>query len=268
MIFDKKTVVVTGGTGSLGRAFVERVLGGTLGRPKKVIVFSRDEAKQHEMRMDYQHRAVSTDEVIFRNFMSVLEFRIGPAERLEIVSVIRKPRDVGLHVRASGGARLGRVVLEDHRLLDADPRLGPDLRAHFGGVLGRYEVGVGAVGLGRAQFEHLGMQRRQHYRNFFLRLGRHVERALHLGEIFLHEAVRLVVIVAAEIADQRLVADPDAEQEPSTRKLAERVRGRRHRDRVTRPDIRDSGGKIELAGLGEQVSGMGERLASDRFGDP
>ena len=76
-MFQGNTVLVTGGTGSLGRAFVHRVLTGALGRPKKVIVFSRDEAKQHEMRMDYQHRAVSTDEVIFRNFMSVLEFRIG-----------------------------------------------------------------------------------------------------------------------------------------------------------------------------------------------
>jgi UDP-glucose 4-epimerase len=42
-----------------------------------VIVLSRDEAKQHEMRLEYLHRTVTTDEVIFHNFQQVLEFRIG-----------------------------------------------------------------------------------------------------------------------------------------------------------------------------------------------
>lgn len=43
-----KTVLVTGGTGSFGQKFVETVLGNY--KPKKVIVFSRDELKQFEMR--------------------------------------------------------------------------------------------------------------------------------------------------------------------------------------------------------------------------
>jgi FlaA1/EpsC-like NDP-sugar epimerase len=50
MIFEDKTILVTGGTGSMGKAFVRRVLTGERGTPKKVIVFSRDEAKQHDMR--------------------------------------------------------------------------------------------------------------------------------------------------------------------------------------------------------------------------
>ena len=45
--WQNSTVLVTGGTGSFGRKFVEMVL--PL-RPKKLIVFSRDELKQHEMR--------------------------------------------------------------------------------------------------------------------------------------------------------------------------------------------------------------------------
>ena len=77
MIFQDKAILVTGGTGSMGSTLVRRVLSNELGTPKKVIVFSRDEAKQHEMRMEYLHRAVSTDEVIFNNFKNVLEFRIG-----------------------------------------------------------------------------------------------------------------------------------------------------------------------------------------------
>jgi FlaA1/EpsC-like NDP-sugar epimerase len=77
MIFQDKTILVTGGTGSMGKKFVHRVLSGELGTPRKVIVLSRDEAKQHEMRMSYLHRRVTTDEVIFNNFVNVLESRIG-----------------------------------------------------------------------------------------------------------------------------------------------------------------------------------------------
>jgi len=43
-----QSVLVTGGTGSFGRKFVEVMLAEH--KPEKVIVFSRDELKQHEMR--------------------------------------------------------------------------------------------------------------------------------------------------------------------------------------------------------------------------
>jgi UDP-N-acetylglucosamine 4,6-dehydratase len=49
-IFENKTVLVTGGTGSIGRALVEKVATLNL---KKVIVFSRDEMKQEQMRLDF-----------------------------------------------------------------------------------------------------------------------------------------------------------------------------------------------------------------------
>ena len=53
MLLEGKTILVTGGTGSMGKTFVRRALTGEQGMPKKVIVFSRDEAKQHDMRMSY-----------------------------------------------------------------------------------------------------------------------------------------------------------------------------------------------------------------------
>lgn len=77
MILEGKRILVTGGTGSMGKTFVRRVLSGALGRPKKIVVMSRDEAKQHYMRMEYLHRTVSTDEVMYRNSQEILEFRIG-----------------------------------------------------------------------------------------------------------------------------------------------------------------------------------------------
>jgi len=100
MILEGKRIVVTGGTGSMGKTFVHRVLSGELGTPKKVIVFSRDEAKQHEMRMSYLHRTVTTDEVIFNNFRSVLEFRIGDVRDLGDVCSAVKHSDIVVNAAA------------------------------------------------------------------------------------------------------------------------------------------------------------------------
>jgi len=51
MMVNDKAVLVTGGTGSFGRKFVQIVLQEY--RPKKLIILSRDELKQHEMRQVY-----------------------------------------------------------------------------------------------------------------------------------------------------------------------------------------------------------------------
>jgi UDP-glucose 4-epimerase len=100
MNFEGKTILVTGGTGSMGRTFVRRVLTGELGTPKKVIVFSRDEAKQHDMRMTYLHKLVATDEVIYRNFMSALEFRIGDVRNYNDVCSAVKNADIVVNAAA------------------------------------------------------------------------------------------------------------------------------------------------------------------------
>jgi UDP-glucose 4-epimerase len=100
MMFENKTILVTGGTGSMGKTFVHRVLGGSLGTPKKVIVLSRDEAKQHDMRMSYMHRSVTTDEVIFRNFMNVLEFRIGDVRDYQDVCSAVRDADIVVNAAA------------------------------------------------------------------------------------------------------------------------------------------------------------------------
>ncbi|MFH1983064.1 MAG: polysaccharide biosynthesis protein [Pseudomonadota bacterium] len=99
-MFQDKTIVVTGGTGSMGKTFVRRVLSGRHGLPKKVIVLSRDEAKQHEMRMDYLHKRVATDEVIYRNFNNVLEFRIGDVRNYSDVCAAIKNADIVVNAAA------------------------------------------------------------------------------------------------------------------------------------------------------------------------
>ena len=100
MIFKDKTILVTGGTGSMGKKLVHRLLAGELGTPKKVIVLSRDEAKQHDMRMSYLNRRVTTDEVIFNNFVNVLEFRIGDVRSYEDVCSAIKGADIVVNAAA------------------------------------------------------------------------------------------------------------------------------------------------------------------------
>jgi UDP-glucose 4-epimerase len=94
MILTDKKIVITGGTGSLGKTLVHRILSGELGTPKKVIVFSRDEAKQHDMRISYLHKSVVTDEVIYRNFMNILEMRIGDVRDYANVCSVLKDTDI------------------------------------------------------------------------------------------------------------------------------------------------------------------------------
>lgn len=93
MLTDKR-VVITGGTGSLGKTLVRRLLSGELGQPRKIIVFSRDEAKQHAMRVEYMHREAVTDEVIYHNFQQLLEFRIGDVRDFHSVSAVLRDCDV------------------------------------------------------------------------------------------------------------------------------------------------------------------------------
>jgi UDP-N-acetylglucosamine 4,6-dehydratase len=55
-LFDNKSILITGGTGSFGRAFVRRLLSDW--KPKRLVVFSRDELKQYEMQQDFNSPAM------------------------------------------------------------------------------------------------------------------------------------------------------------------------------------------------------------------
>ena len=50
-MFNGKSVLISGGTGSFGRAFLHTLL--ALYQPKRVVIFSRDELKQYEMQQEF-----------------------------------------------------------------------------------------------------------------------------------------------------------------------------------------------------------------------
>ncbi|MDP6173875.1 MAG: SDR family NAD(P)-dependent oxidoreductase, partial [Rhodospirillales bacterium] len=82
-----KAILVTGGTGSFGRHFVKTVLAGC--RPKRLIVFSRDEAKQHDMAQDFSGRE-----------KEVLRFFIGDVRDRDRLEMAMREIDIVIHTAA------------------------------------------------------------------------------------------------------------------------------------------------------------------------
>jgi UDP-glucose 4-epimerase len=100
VILQDKRILITGGTGSLGKKLVRRLLSGELGTPKKIIILSRDEAKQHVMRLSYMDGRVTTDEVIFENFVRTISFRIGDVRSYSDVCAAMRESDVVINAAA------------------------------------------------------------------------------------------------------------------------------------------------------------------------
>ena len=99
-LLEGKRILITGGTGSLGKVLIRRILSGEAGHPAKVIIFSRDEAKQHFIRVEYENRVAATDEIIYRNFQRMLEFRIGDVRDYGSVASVLRDADIVVNAAA------------------------------------------------------------------------------------------------------------------------------------------------------------------------
>ena len=56
-MIEGKNILVTGGTGSFGKAFIKELINKPAReRPSRIVVFSRDELKQWDMRQEYPHK--------------------------------------------------------------------------------------------------------------------------------------------------------------------------------------------------------------------
>lgn len=86
-MLDDKVVLITGGTGSFGRKFVEMAL--NRHRPKRLIVFSRDELKQFEMQQRFP-----TDQY------SPIRYFVGDVRDRDRVYRALKGVDVVIHAAA------------------------------------------------------------------------------------------------------------------------------------------------------------------------
>jgi len=73
-LFNNKKILVTGGTGSFGNAFVKRIINYKF---KELIIFSRDEKKQFDMRNLYNDKRLNFIIGDVRNLMTVNEALTG-----------------------------------------------------------------------------------------------------------------------------------------------------------------------------------------------
>jgi len=95
-----KGVLITGGSGSLARVLLRRLLAGEIGVPDRIRLFSRDEAKQHDIRLAYQRRTVATDEVIYHNYENLVQFQIGDVRDPESIHAALDGIHVVFHAAA------------------------------------------------------------------------------------------------------------------------------------------------------------------------
>ena len=100
MELEGKRILVTGGTGSLGQTLVRRLLSGEMGKPAGITVFSRDEAKQHYMRLEFLNRETATDDVIYENSHNLLKFRIGDVRDYAALLTAMREADIVFHAAA------------------------------------------------------------------------------------------------------------------------------------------------------------------------
>ena len=85
---DNRAILVTGGTGSFGKRFIRTVLDRY--KPKKVIVYSRDELKQFEMQ-------TSTE---FMEHSALMRYFIGDVRDLERLKLAMEGVDIVIHAAA------------------------------------------------------------------------------------------------------------------------------------------------------------------------
>lgn len=98
--FEGKRILVTGGTGSLGQTLVRRILSGERGTPESITVFSRDEAKQHYMRLDFLNREIATDDIIYQNSRDRLKFHIGDVRDYSSLLAAMRDADIAFNAAA------------------------------------------------------------------------------------------------------------------------------------------------------------------------
>jgi UDP-N-acetylglucosamine 4,6-dehydratase (inverting) len=93
-MFNNKTILVTGGTGSFGKKFITTILEDF--NPKKVIIYSRDELKQFEM----QHADPFQRYNIPISKTNIIRYFIGDVRDLDRLKLAMEGVDIVLHAAA------------------------------------------------------------------------------------------------------------------------------------------------------------------------
>jgi UDP-N-acetylglucosamine 4,6-dehydratase len=88
---DGKVILVTGGTGSFGRRFIDTVL--SRAKPRKLIVYSRDELKQSEMQFELREKFDAET-------LTCMRFFLGDVRDRERLTLALRGVDIVIHAAA------------------------------------------------------------------------------------------------------------------------------------------------------------------------
>jgi len=100
MDFTGKTILITGGTGSLGQRIVKRLMSGEKGQFKKIIIFSRDEDKHYQMILDLKQFINDKNNFFWGEFKDLLKFIVGDVRDYISISSAMKEADIVIHAAA------------------------------------------------------------------------------------------------------------------------------------------------------------------------
>ena len=91
---NKKSILITGGTGSFGKKFIEIVL--RKFKPRKLIIFSRDEQKQFNMQQRWKEERASP-----------MRYFIGDVRDIDRLNLAMQNVDIVIHAAALKHVPLG-----------------------------------------------------------------------------------------------------------------------------------------------------------------
>ncbi len=95
-----KRVLITGGTGSLGQVLTRRLLFRAEVRPARITILSRDEAKQHAMRVSYVRELAARSGESEAALQARLAFQLGDVRDYRRVSLALREVDVVFNAAA------------------------------------------------------------------------------------------------------------------------------------------------------------------------
>ena len=84
---NNKNILITGGTGSFGKYLIQKLLKSY--KPKKIVIFSRDEQKQYEMKNSIE-----------KKYIKILRFFIGDVRDLNRLKIAMDDIDIVVHAAA------------------------------------------------------------------------------------------------------------------------------------------------------------------------